>query len=192
MKQELINLWKEMYKCRKCISAISLPLPFYINIEKYDRVLFIGRNPGLPHHGQYSNETHTKEFSYEEWMKRYKSGLKVSNVGNFYQQIARECKLEFDNFCITNICKCSFENNRELTQKEINNCLFWLEQQLVILKPDSIIALGKTASDVLKQPYFNKYKIFHSLHPTYLIVYNQSKMNFYIQKIAEFINKNKK
>lgn len=185
--EKVIELSKQIFKCRKCSEAASLPLPMFVT-PQFKGIVFCGRNPGVAkaEHGEYSNETHTKEFPYEEWIKRYESGLKNSNVGKFYIQILNKIGLSFDQIAITNICKCVFANNRELKDEEICNCLPWLKEQLYLLHPKKVVVFGGQSKKTLIEEKL-PYNILYSKHPSYYEVYATTEKERAINEICEFL-----
>ncbi|MBU1214584.1 MAG: uracil-DNA glycosylase [Gammaproteobacteria bacterium] len=54
-----------------------------------------------------------------------------------------------DNVYIANVVKCRPPNNRNPEADEIATCLPYLQQQIALIKPKLIVALGKTAATAL-------------------------------------------
>ena len=151
----LIELLNEKRKCNRCelrehASQVVLPhLP-----EKWEvpgQTLWLGRNPGetedhdgVPFVGQAGKELNGW-FEYLGWDRA--SAL------------------------IENACACYSPQNRAPTIHEIAACSYWLEQELKILRPRLIIALGNDAAlalniegkhgEVLKTAYGAAYLLWH-------------------------------
>ena len=53
----------------------------------------------------------------------------------------------YDDVFITNIVKCNPPQNRTPTEKEVRLCSCWLREELKIVQPKVIVALGRTAAN---------------------------------------------
>ena len=88
----------------------------------------------------------------------------------------------------TNIIKCSLLTNRKPSDIEVENCAYWLKQELKILKPKIIILLGNDAYN-----YFNQYFSFYSAdiykvhHPAYFMRCGKS-LHAYFKYIKRELN----
>jgi uracil-DNA glycosylase family 4 len=60
---------------------------------------------------------------------------------------------------VCNIIKCRSPNNRKPTENEINHCIDYLDEQLKIINPKVIIALGNTAVSTLTNTPFGISKV---------------------------------
>ncbi len=107
---------------------------------------------------------------------------------------------------VCNIIKCRPPNNRRPTEDEINSCSDYLNEQLKLIKPKVIVALGNTAIENLVNTAFGitkiRGKIFkrqHQIviptyHPSYLLRSGGSGSKFYAefkQDITLAISKSK-
>ncbi len=67
--------------------------------------------------------------------------------GQYYQRLLNEeLEMKFEDVYTTNVVKCCPEENRQPTNKECYNCLFFLIEELKIVRPKIIVPLGRTAS----------------------------------------------
>lgn len=74
----------------------------------------------------------------------------VGQAGKLLDNMLASIKLKRgDNVYIANIVKCRPPNNRAPEPDEITTCLPYLKQQIALIKPKLIIALGKTAATSL-------------------------------------------
>ena len=62
---------------------------------------------------------------------------------------ANMAKYGFKRAHLTDVVKCRGEKYKELTKREIDNCIGWLDEEVKIVKPKAIIALGRKAFDAL-------------------------------------------
>ncbi|MBI4808943.1 MAG: uracil-DNA glycosylase [Nitrosomonadales bacterium] len=74
----------------------------------------------------------------------------VGQAGKLLDSMLAAIKLKRgDNVYIANIVKCRPPGNRTPEADEIATCLPYLQQQIALIKPRLIVALGKTAATVL-------------------------------------------
>ena len=66
---------------------------------------------------------------------------------------------------ITNIVKCCTRSNKKPEPEEIRACEGWLRQEIEVIQPDKIIALGKVASMWLRRTFPDKHS---DWHPRYI------------------------
>lgn len=57
---------------------------------------------------------------------------------------------KFSNAHLTDLVKCRGKAGKQLSQYELNNCVGWLSEEINIVNPKAIIALGNKAFDELK------------------------------------------
>jgi len=112
-----------------------------------------------------------------------KSGIPfVGRAGQCLDRAIRSLKFDPDKDCyICNILKCHPPNNRRPSSEEIGNCVPYLHEQIKIINPKVILALGNTASQTLlnsREGVTNERLIVHSymdkplyvtFHPSYII-----------------------
>lgn len=126
--------------------------------DKDVHVLFVGEAPGK------DEDLQGKPF--------------VGRAGKILDQWIKDS--DITNYAIVNIIKCRPPNNRTPTKAEIRACIPYLIKQLRELNPKIIVALGRTASEVMtnrKEVTFNIGKVFDTRfgkiiifpHPAYIL-----------------------
>lgn len=73
----------------------------------------------------------------------------VGAAGNFLTELLTSIEISRSDIYITNMVKCRPPNNRDPKPEEIDTCLPYLRQQLLLIKPKVICALGRFASQRL-------------------------------------------
>ncbi len=99
----------------------------------------------------------------------------VGPAGELLTKIIESMGLKREDVYITNIIKCRPPDNRDPSQDEIRECIGFLREQIRIIGPKVIIALGKTAAQellVTDAPISSLRGRFHDYHgislmPTY-------------------------
>jgi uracil-DNA glycosylase family 4 len=107
---------------------------------------------------------------------------------------------------VCNIIKCRPPGNRRPTEEEVNSCINYLEEQIQLVSPKVVVALGSTAVDSLlpantfgitkirgKVFKFNKVPLIPTYHPSY-VLRNGGKGPVYddfIRDLESAINKSK-
>jgi DNA polymerase len=98
----------------------------------------------------------------------------VGQAGKLLDNMLASIKLKRgDNVYIANIVKCRPPNNRAPEADEVATCLPYLKQQIALIKPKLIVALGKTAATALlgKEATLGSMRgTFHDFHGTPLLV----------------------
>jgi DNA polymerase len=90
-----------------------------------------------------------------------------------------------DQVYIANICKCRPPNNRTPDPSEMQKCLPFLQEQIQLIRPKTIVLLGATAikgllnqSGVMRlQGQWTKYQgipVMPTYHPSYVIRFEKS------------------
>ena len=106
----------------------------------------------------------------------------VGRAGQCLDRAIRSLKFDPDKDCyICNIIKCHPPNNRKPSAEEIENCIPYLYEQINIINPKVILALGNTAAQTLldsKEGVTKERLIVHrymdkplyvTFHPSYII-----------------------
>ncbi len=75
----------------------------------------------------------------------------VGKAGQLLDQMLKAIQLTRKNIYIANILKCRPPNNRNPFPAEIKNCTVYLQQQLLLLKPKCLVAVGKISANYLLQ-----------------------------------------
>lgn len=60
----------------------------------------------------------------------------------------------FEEAHLTDVVKCRGEKGKELSPNEVDNCIGWFDEEVRIIKPKAIIALGNKAFNALKPKPF--------------------------------------
>lgn len=111
----------------------------------------------------------------------------VGRAGELLNRIIAACKMRREDVYILNTVKCRPPGNRNPHDEEIENCREYYEQQLEILKPEFICALGAVAAKTLlntsdsigrlrgKFLDWRGSKVIVTYHPAYLLRTPQAK-----------------
>ena len=122
--------------------------------------------------------------------------------GKLLDQAFAQLNINKNEIYITNIVKCHPPENRPSQKHEISNCTPYLQHELNLIKPKTIICLGKDAWDFFnlhisspckKEIMLNKTKttIHFVYHPSYIMRQSQNTKNSYINSIATVIKSSK-
>ena len=111
----------------------------------------------------------------------------VGKAGELLNRIITACKMRREDVYILNTVKCRPPGNRNPLDEEISNCREYFEQQLEILQPEFICALGAVAAKTLlntseslgrmrgKFYEWRGSKVIVTYHPAYLLRTPQAK-----------------
>lgn len=127
----LQRLEREYQSCIKCKLAKTRHSFVWGQGDGDARVVFIGEGPG-----EQEDEQGTPF---------------VGKAGQLLTKMLQAIDLSRDEVYITNIVKCRTPQNRNPEEDEIEACLPYLMNQLSIIQPTIICALGKVAANVLLQ-----------------------------------------
>jgi uracil-DNA glycosylase family 4 len=120
---------EEVAVCRSCKLAPTRTQTVFARGNPEARLMFIGEGPG-------ADEDRT--------------GLPFVGVaGQLLDKIIAAMKLSEEQVYIANIVKCRPPSNRVPEQEEMKACTPFLLRQIEVVKPDVIVALGKTAASYL-------------------------------------------
>jgi len=140
-KTELLNqLYMKIQRCSRC-EISRLEVNKYKPWIKFGSVpiLVVSQNPSIYRKGRY-----------------VQGGLdKLEN--RIIPELRERFRQALNAVYITNIVKCSTPNNRGPTVEEVKRCLPWLRQEVEIIRPKVLIALGSIARRHV--PDFNVKKI---------------------------------
>ncbi len=163
--QPMIDLWdnhnQEVIHCRRCPRLVSWreevarvkrraflsetywgkPVPAFGDLKA--RVLVVGLAPGA--HG--SNRTGRMFTGDASGVFLYAA---LHRVGLANQSFARDKKdgLVLKDLMISAVCRCAPPGNKP-TKDEIHNCLPFLRQEIDLIKPKGMVALGRVAFENL-------------------------------------------
>jgi uracil-DNA glycosylase len=166
-------LKEEIQNCKKCQELVlSRRQAVPGNGSIPSRVLFVGLAPGR-------NGADITGIPFT----RDPSGIL------FREMLLQVC---IDNFFITNLVKCNPQDNRGRNRhpstNEIQNCKPYLDAEIMMVNPDVIVTLGKTATEyflgtvkamkkILLKKYFSQGRtVIPLMHPSYVIrgAYNRT------------------
>ncbi|MBA3536400.1 MAG: uracil-DNA glycosylase [Tatlockia sp.] len=157
----LAKLEQEVASCIRCPLHKTRSQTVFSRGNSQAKLMIIGEAPGF----------------YED-----KQGLPfVGKAGNLLNQMLKSIGLEEADVYIANVIKCRPPNNRDPATEEISQCSGYLAQQIDLIAPELILALGRFAGQfLLNKPLpLNKLrKNIHqyrnipfivSYHPAYLL-----------------------
>ncbi len=139
----LIDLYKEIAVCRRCILSKTAIRAVPGEGPENARIMFIGEGPG------FHEDQQGRPF--------------VGAAGQFLDSLLASIDLKRNDVYITNMVKHRPPNNRDPLPGEITVCRFWLDQQLEIVKPKIIITLGRHSMEM-----FFPGKSISKIHGTYI------------------------
>jgi DNA polymerase len=113
-------------------------------------VLFIGEAPGV------SEDKKGKPF--------------VGRAGKLLDELLHAAGVNREDIYITNILKCRPPNNRNPHQSEIATCTSYLDKQIRLIKPSTIVTLGNFATTYLLKKYDKNPQPIGTLHGTIIHV----------------------
>jgi len=105
----------------------------------------------------------------------------VGRAGQLLTKIINAMKFQREDVYITNVIKCRPAKNRTPHKNEIEQCKHYLFEQIEMIKPKVIVALGKVATDFFVKSDlgmtqlrgnfhdFNNARVMPTFHPSYLI-----------------------
>lgn len=127
----------------------------------------------------------------------------VGDAGQLLTKMLAAINLSREQVYICNVIKCRPPNNRKPQPDEIDACRYWFTQQLELLRPKIICAMGKFASHALtgvlqnmvdyrgKIYDYNGIPVICTYHPSYLLRNEWEKKKAWqdLKKIGEFLDK---
>ena len=120
----------------------------------------------------------------------------VGKAGGLLNQMLQSVGIQEDAVYIANVLKCRPPNNRDPKTEEISQCSHYLRQQIALVKPDLILAVGRFAGQFLsnqirslkelrqKIHYYNDTPFIVSYHPAYLLRNPKDKKKTYADLLA--------
>ncbi|MBO8126676.1 MAG: uracil-DNA glycosylase [Firmicutes bacterium] len=131
---ELAALKEAVEACRRCHLRDGARNVVFGEGNPHARVMLIGEGPGR------QEDLQGRPF--------------VGAAGQLLDKIIAACGWQRSEVYIANIVKCRPPNNRVPTIQEAQTCMAWLDQQIRLIAPELIIALGSTAARHLINPNF--------------------------------------
>lgn len=133
--QNLDDIEKNIKSCTKCHLSKTRTNAVPGDGNKQAEILFIGEAPG------YYEDIQGKPF--------------VGQAGKLLDNLLKEIGLERKKVFITNIIKCRPPGNRDPQPEEINTCIFYLLEQIKIIKPKVICTLGRFSfAEIMQRKVF--------------------------------------
>ena len=139
LESPLDKLKKEVLKCKKCPLGGTRLNPVFGEGNPKAKLMFVGEGPG------YEEDHQGRPF--------------VGRAGELLTKIIESINLKREDVYITNIVKChpmidpsnpeKRGNDRAPNNEEITKCINYLKQQIEIIKPKIICALGSVAAKTL-------------------------------------------
>ncbi|MFQ6069351.1 MAG: uracil-DNA glycosylase family protein [Candidatus Aminicenantales bacterium] len=112
----------------------------------------------------------------------------VGRAGQLLTKIIEAMGFERDEVYITNVCKCRPPENRTPHRQEIDECASFLLEQIEVIKPRVIVALGRVAADFFipgglslsrlrgNFSQFRGIQVMPTFHPSYLVRNEQNRV----------------
>jgi len=130
------KLLKEIKNCKKCNLCKTRIMPTIYCGNLNSDIVFIGEAPG-------KNEDET--------------GVPFcGRAGKILDELLKDINLKREEVYITNIVKCRPPKNRDPKKEEIEECKFFLDQQIDLIKPKIICPLGRFSSKYILKKYLDK------------------------------------
>jgi DNA polymerase len=121
----LEKLRKDVENCRKCILWSTRNRPVFGEGPVDAKMMIVGLGPGR------QEDLQGRPF--------------VGAAGRFLDQLLTEAGLSRSGVYITNVVKCFLPDNRA-TEDQVKSCTPYLDQQIEIIQPKLIVALGNVAA----------------------------------------------
>lgn len=134
MPHRLDELQKEVLACQRCALRCGAQSVVFGEGNPDARVMLIGEGPGA------QEDRQGRPF--------------VGPAGQLLDRIISASGWSRAEVFIANIVKCRPPNNRVPTLTEAQTCAYWLDQQIDLVAPEVIIALGSTSARFLINPNF--------------------------------------
>ena len=135
MLEKLEELYDQIRNCENCqlkeLCSVNSELVLGWGNESA-QILFVARNPAEKRKGNLC------------------FGEQDPINGRVFARLLSEVGLERNDVFATNLVKCSTPENRELESDEIDVCSSWLFDEMEIIQPRIIIAVGKQAAQFFK------------------------------------------
>ena len=130
------ELENECLNCRKCNLFTNRKNVVLGKGNKNDKIMFIGEGPGV-------DEDETGE-------------IFIGKSGKLMNMALKGTGIDINNVYFTNVLKCRTPGNREPQVLEVEACLDYLRNEVILIKPKIIVLLGNVA---LKSIFGRNYNI---------------------------------
>lgn len=159
--EEFLSLEKRILECERChlFRTRTQAVPGEGNREA--QLMFVGEAPGQ------DEDLQGRPF--------------VGRAGQLLTRIIEAMTFKREEVYITNVVKCRPPQNRTPTHDEVQKCCSYLLEQIRLIQPRVIVALGKVATDFFipnrasmselrgKFAEYERIKIMPTFHPSFLI-----------------------
>ncbi|MCL7403682.1 MAG: uracil-DNA glycosylase [Thaumarchaeota archaeon] len=143
MSLELERLRKMVEECRKCPLWKNRNKPVFGEGPPDAKIMLIGLGPG------YHEDREGRPF--------------VGAAGKFLNKLLDLVGLKRGEVYITNVVKCYLPENK-VTDEEVKACTPYLDKQIELVDPETIIALGNTAAEYLSKKYRFQFTSMEKMH----------------------------
>ncbi|MCL7402280.1 MAG: uracil-DNA glycosylase [Thaumarchaeota archaeon] len=143
MSLELERLRKMVEECRKCPLWKNRNKPVFGEGPPDAKIMLIGLGPG------YHEDREGRPF--------------VGAAGKFLNKLLDSVGLKREEVYITNVVKCYLPENK-VTDEEVKACTPYLDKQIELVDPETIIALGNTAAEYLSKKYRFQFTSMEKMH----------------------------
>jgi uracil-DNA glycosylase family 4 len=124
----------------------------------------------------------------------------VGLCGKFLTKCLADAGIDRTKCYISNVVKCrptdNGKKNRPPTKEEVDLCVDWLYKEIDIIKPLTILTLGKFSAKAIRKEKFNSIgeivgkegnynniKVISTWHPSYIQNYSRGHMNKFIEHL---------
>jgi DNA polymerase len=130
-------------ECRKCPLGKNRNKPVFGEGPPDAKIMLIGLGPG------YHENREGRPF--------------VGAAGKFLNKLLDSVGLKREEVYITNVVKCYLPENK-VTDEEVKTCTPYLDKQIELVDPETIIALGNTAAEYLSKKYRFQFTSMEKMH----------------------------
>lgn len=178
------DLEKSILECKKCRLCTNRTNIVFGQGNKKARLMFIGEGPGADED---------------------KQGIPfVGKAGQLMNNAFQALEINREDVYIANIVKCRPPSNRVPEDDELQTCLNYLRNQVILIKPKIIVLLGSTAlKNILGKEYVitavrgnwmekNGIKYMPTWHPAALLRDENKKIEFWqdLKEAKKYIDNN--
>ena len=178
------DLEKSILECKKCRLCTNRTNIVFGQGNKKARLMFIGEGPGADED---------------------KQGIPfVGKAGQLMNNAFQALEINREDVYIANIVKCRPPSNRVPEDDEVQTCLNYLRNQVILIKPKIIVLLGSTAlKNILGKEYGitavrgnwmekNGIKYMPTWHPAALLRDENTKIEFWqdLKEAKKYIDNN--
>lgn len=143
-EEQIENLTLEINNCKKCRLWETRNKPLVGDGCIDSEILIVGESPG------YYEDKIGKAF--------------VGEAGKVLDQLLESINLKRNKIYITNILKCHPPKNHNPNKEEISSCIGYLDRQISIIQPKTIVTLGKFASREIFSKFNLEFSRISELH----------------------------